>query len=130
MWGWENPRKENRGNPLFSLDETDVPSDNNSSENINTNEQQTIMTIIENQPPAEEMGNDNSTPLLQPEIDSKDFSQLPPKRTSGKNALRFKCRNIMKELSSLTFLLDDKQQLFSLASDLEGIITKARSAVP
>ncbi len=129
-WGWENLSKEYKRNPLFCLDETIVPPDNNFSKNTNTDEQETIMTITGNQPPAQKMDNEDSTPLSPPEMDNKDFRQLPPKRATGKNALRLKCRNIMKLLSSLTFLLDDKQQLSSLANDLEEILEKAQSTAP
>ena len=61
------------------------------------------MTITGNQPPAQKMDNEDSTPLSPPEMDYKDFRQLPPKRASGKNALRLKCRNIMKLLSKPYF---------------------------
>ena len=36
----------------------------------------------------------------------------------------------MKELSGLTFLIDDKQQLSSLANDLQAILEKTRKEAP
>lgn len=108
------------GNALFSLDETIVPTDHTdrNPKNITTGTcKLQTKPIIKDQPPAEK-------------INDEDFTPLPPKRTSGKNALRPKCRNLMKEISGLTFLMEEKEQLSSLANDLEGILKKARSWAP
>lgn len=93
-----------------------MPADNTPSKNqVNTHEQHTSPRTIINETD---------------KVENNDFVPLPPKRTSGKNALRLKCRNLMKELSSLTFLIDDKQQLSFLVNDLETILDKARKEAP
>ena len=113
-WGWENLSARYIENALFSLDETIVPTDHTdrNPKNITTDTcKLQTKPIIKDQPPAQK-------------INDEDFTPLPPKRTSGKNALRLKCRNLMKEISGLTFLMKEKEQLSSHANDLEGILKR------
>ena len=109
-WGWEKLANKYKTNVLFSLDETIVPAHNTPPQNLTVDARRTPPRAIINY--------------------NDDFAPLPPKRTSGKNALRLKCRNLMKELSGLTFLIDDKQQLSSLANDLQAILEKTRKEAP
>jgi hypothetical protein len=119
-WRWEKLSPNYTENPLFLLDATIIPTLDCSPTDHKSHE--LLTTPIPN--------NNVQLQLNICDTDNDDFTALPPKRTSGKNALSVKCRNLMKELSGLTFLIDDKERLSTLANNLEALLEKARSAAP
>ena len=112
-WGWDKLSRNYTDNPLFCLDEDVVTEADDTAECI---------TAPSDVPTRSTEAPD--TDLVD------DFAPLPPKHVFGKNSLRVKCRNIMKELSGLTYLIKDCHSLQSLADDLSNLLQKTRSLAP
>ena len=55
---------------------------------------------------------------------------LLPRTVHGKTALRQRCRNALKEITSLTYLIKEKQSLEDLSKDLTKVLRKAKDYVP
>lgn len=62
--------------------------------------------------------------------DEGDFCSLAPKSGYGKAALRVRCRNILKEITRLTYLIKDEQALGQLEEDLANILGNANESAP
>ena len=118
QWGWEQVGSKYTSNPLFCLDDQVIsgPSDSQLIDATTTDTH--ICTPV---------GDDKYVPNLEDEC---DFSSLAPKSGYGKAARRVRCRNILREITSLTYLIKDEQALEQLEENLTEILGNAKGSAP
>lgn len=118
QWGWEQLGSKYTSNPLFCLDDQVIsgPSDTQLIEATTTDT--CICTPVED---------DIHVPSIE---DEGDFCSLAPKTGYGKAARRVRCRNILKEITHLTYLIKDEQALGKLEEDLANILGNAKESAP
>ncbi|KAL9978130.1 hypothetical protein ACROYT_G015617 [Oculina patagonica] len=118
QWGWEQLGSKYTSNPLFNLDEMVIfgPPEVPNSKRGSTSSTSECVPVEEDMNPS-----DN---------DVDQFEPLLPRKGHGKSALRLRCRNALKEITSLTFLIKNKKFLECLADDLNQVLRKAKDFVP
>ena len=62
--------------------------------------------------------------------DEGALCSLAPKSGYGKAAWPVRCRNILKEITHLTYLIKDEQALGQLEEDLANILGNAKESAP
>ena len=62
--------------------------------------------------------------------DEGALCSLAPKSGYGKAARPVRCRNILKEITHLTYLIKDEQALGQLEEDLANILGNAKESAP
>lgn len=118
QWGWEQLGSKYTSNPLFCLDDQVISGPSDTQLIAATTSDTCICTPVE----------DN---IHVPNIeDEGDFCSLAPKSGYGKAARRVRCRNILKEITHLTYLIKDEQALGQLEEDLANILGNAKESAP
>lgn len=118
QWGWEQLGSKYTSNPLFCLDDQVISGPSDTQLIAATTSDTCICTPVED---------DIHVPNIE---DEGDFCSLAPKSGYGKAARRVRCRNILKEITHLTYLIKDEQALGQLEEDLANILGNAKESAP
>ena len=118
QWGWEQLGSKYTSNPLFCLDDQVISGPSDTRLIAATTSDTFICTPVED---------DIHVPNIE---DEGDFCSLAPNSGYGKAARCVRCRNILKEITHLTYLIKDERLLDSWKKILQIFWEMQRKVPP